>query len=176
MRDTRIIASGLSAGRTCWAAGVLVAAALLLLVVGCGGGNGEQDGPGSSATYGIAEYAEHTCSREGVQTWVTTRDGRHTWGEAVELAEAHLEHQESYDGPLSVEFRRGFHEPWLKALGQAVDALRTQDADESYDEDRFQELTSAIQPAAFDDASAHLGERFEEACQKVIASWGGGPG
>ena len=176
MRDTRMIASGLSAGQTCWAAGVLVAAALLLLVVGCGGGNGGQDGPGSSATYGIAEYAEHTCSREGLQTWVTTLDGRHTWGEAVELAEAHLEHQESYDGPLSVEFRRGYHEPWLKALGQAVDALRTQDADEPYDEDRFQELTSAIQSVGSDDATAHLGEQFAEACQKALASWGGGPG
>jgi hypothetical protein len=155
---------------------VLVAAVLLLLVVGCGGGNGEQDGPGSSATYGIAEYAEHSCSEEAIRNWVTTLAGRDggTWGEAVEMAEAHLEHQESYDGPLSVEFRRGFHEPWLKALGQTVDALRTEDADEPYDEDRLQELVT--QPAAFDDASAHLGERFEEACQKVIASWGGGPG
>ena len=172
MRDTRMIASGLSAGRTCWAAGVLVAAVLLLLVVGCGGGNGEQDGPGSSATYGIAEYAEHSCSEEAIRNWVTTLAGREggTWGEAVEMAEAHLEHQESYDGPLSVEFRRGYHEPWLKALGQGVDALRTQDAEEPYDEDRYQELVSAI------DTPVHLGERFGEACQKVIASWGGGPG
>ena len=173
MRDTRMIASGLSAGRTCWAAGVLVLAALLLLVVGCGGGNGGQDSPGSSATYGIAAYAEHSCSREGVQNWVTTLDGG-TWGEALELVEAHLEHQESYDGPLSVEFRRGFHEPWLKALGQAADTLRTEDADEPYDEDRLQELVT--QPAAFDDAIAHSAEQFAEACQKAIASWGGGPG
>ena len=172
MRDTRMIASGLSAGRTCWAAGVLIAAALLA-TVGCGGGNGGQDGPGSSATYGIAEYAEHSCSREGVQNWVTTLDGG-TWGEALELVEAHLEHQESYDGPFSVEFRREFHEPWLKALGQTVDALRTEDADETYDEDRLQELVT--QPAGSDDATAHLGEQFQEACQKAIASWGGGPG
>ena len=170
------MADGLSAVRTCWAAGVPVAAVLLLLVVGCGGGNGGQDGPSSSATHGIAEYAEHSCSKESLQNWVTTLDGRHTWGEAVERVEAHLEHQESYDGPLSVEFRRGFHVPWLKTLGQAIDVLRTQDADEPYDEDRFQELTSAIQSAGSDDATAHLGEQFQEACQKVIASWGGGPG
>ena len=41
---------------------VLVVAALLLLFAGCGGGDGGEDG---SATYGIAEYADHSCSRGG---------------------------------------------------------------------------------------------------------------
>ena len=89
---------------------------------------------------------------------------------------AHLAHQESYDGPLSTEFRKGFHEPWLKALRQRADQIKTQDADEPYDEGRLEELTAAIQSAGADDASAHLGEQFGEACQKFIASWGGGPG
>lgn len=172
MRDTRVIAIGLSADRTRWAAGVLVVAAMLLLFAGCGGGDGGEDG---SAVYGIAEYAEHSCSREAVRDWLVIPEGS-TWGEVLERAEALLEHQESYDGPLSAEFRAEFHEPWVEGLRERADRLRTQDAAEIYDEGRLEELTAGIREMGADDASEYFGEQFGEACQKSIASWGGGPG
>ncbi len=141
-----------------------------LLIMACGGGNGNEDGPSSPSDHGIRPYAEYSCSQAAMQNW-TSLPGSITWGDHLRKAEAHRAHQANYDGPLSAAFRKDFHEPWIKVLGQMVEILRTQDANAPYDETRFQELTSGI-----DEVESIFSVQFGETCQEVIASWGGGPG